>query len=601
MSPEQLMSNRIVLDRRTDIWSLGVTLYKYLTLADAFSAPTRQKLYHAILTKDPIDPRRLNPVIPADLKIVLETAMEKDRDRRYQTAHDLAEELRRVREHEPITARPAGPVIKLRRWAQRNPAVATAAALIFVFLVGGLALTTWFASNLDFAVTEYERLADGKLLDDLTARAANDLWPAVPDRVGDMDAWLKKADGLARTVKEHRAALEAMRETEGRREPAADASTEARWLFPDDRLQWRHDELTNLVERIDQFLGSGVIEDVRSRRQFARDVKKRSLDDHEALWNQAIAAVARDRRFQSFKLTKQLGLVPLGPDPVTGFWEFASLFSGEAPARDTTTKQLQMTEESGIVFVLLPGGWFDMGAQRFDEAQDSYHPKAADNEMPVHGVLLAPFMISKFEVTQGQWSRMARVNPSSFRAGTIRLGMEIDLRHPVENVSWSDCVDLLGKHCMLLPTEARWEYACRAGSSSPFYCGSEAEDLKGHANLADEGSRQYFTPEFPAEIGFSDGFSIHAPVGSLKPNSFGLHDMHGNVFEWCLERLSDYTSPTRDGDGLREGPKASLGIIRGGSFKFSALSARASSRFTADQVVRYDNLGVRPVWTLRKR
>src|SRR5262249_6995566 len=93
MSPEQLTAHRIRLDRRTDVYSLGVTLYEALTLRRPFEAPTREGLYKQILTKDPPDARRMNRHISSDLLVVLNTAIEKDQDRRYQTALDLAEEL----------------------------------------------------------------------------------------------------------------------------------------------------------------------------------------------------------------------------------------------------------------------------------------------------------------------------------------------------------------------------------------------------------------------------------------------------------------------------------------------------------------------------
>ena len=127
MSPEQLVGQRIKLDRRTDVYSLGVTIYECLTLRLPFEAPTTDSLYQKILATDPVDPRKLNRAVPYDLKIVLETAMEKDRNRRYQTALHFAEDLRRFREHESIEARPAGPWLRARRWVHRHPAMSSAA------------------------------------------------------------------------------------------------------------------------------------------------------------------------------------------------------------------------------------------------------------------------------------------------------------------------------------------------------------------------------------------------------------------------------------------------------------------------------------------
>jgi WD40 repeat protein/serine/threonine protein kinase/tetratricopeptide (TPR) repeat protein len=135
MSPEQLLAQRITLDRRTDIYSLGVTLFECLTLRRPFDAPTRDGLYQQILAGNPPDPSKLNAQVSRDLKVILETALEKDRGRRYKTALDFAEDLRRFRGFEPILARPAGPALRFQRWVQRNPVIATATLSAFVILV----------------------------------------------------------------------------------------------------------------------------------------------------------------------------------------------------------------------------------------------------------------------------------------------------------------------------------------------------------------------------------------------------------------------------------------------------------------------------------
>ncbi len=142
MSPEQITGQRIRLDRRTDVWSLGVTLYECLTLRRPFAAPTREALYQTIIADDPPDLRRANPAVPRDLKVVIETALEKNRDRRYQSAADFADELRRVRKLEPIRARAAGPVLRLLRWGQRNTALAsTLTGLVVLVLIASALLS----------------------------------------------------------------------------------------------------------------------------------------------------------------------------------------------------------------------------------------------------------------------------------------------------------------------------------------------------------------------------------------------------------------------------------------------------------------------------
>jgi eukaryotic-like serine/threonine-protein kinase len=130
MSPEQLTQPAEALDRRTDVHSLGVTLFEVLTGRRPFEAPSQRQLEQAICTQPVPRASQLNLVVPADLDVVLATAMEKDLGRRYATARDLAEELRRVREHHPVLARPTGRLLRARRWSQRHPALAVAIGLL---------------------------------------------------------------------------------------------------------------------------------------------------------------------------------------------------------------------------------------------------------------------------------------------------------------------------------------------------------------------------------------------------------------------------------------------------------------------------------------
>ena len=139
MSPEQLRG--LPLDRRTDVYSLGAALYECLTLQLPISAPTREALYQAILETRPTDPKRHVRTIPRELCAVLEIALDKDRERRYSSAEDLAEDLRRIANYEPIRARPPGRSVRALRWVQRNRLIATLATLLFVVLTTALGVT----------------------------------------------------------------------------------------------------------------------------------------------------------------------------------------------------------------------------------------------------------------------------------------------------------------------------------------------------------------------------------------------------------------------------------------------------------------------------
>src|SRR6185436_9752838 len=139
MSPEQIAAQRITIDRRTDVYSLGVTLYECLTLARPFDAPTREGLYLAIMTAEPPDPRKINKAIPEDLKVVLECALEKNREKRYQTAAAFAEDLRRIRADEPILARRASLLSRGIKFVRRHRAASAAVgALLLALSVAGI-------------------------------------------------------------------------------------------------------------------------------------------------------------------------------------------------------------------------------------------------------------------------------------------------------------------------------------------------------------------------------------------------------------------------------------------------------------------------------
>jgi serine/threonine protein kinase len=140
MSPEQLIGGHMRVDHRTDIYSLGVTLYEMLTLQRPFTARTREGLYQAILTGRPVAPRKLNPSLPTGLQSVLERAMARDRRSRYGSAAELADDLRRVIQGAPVRFRPEASWARLREILRRRAAVLMAVLCFAVGVAGGLAL-----------------------------------------------------------------------------------------------------------------------------------------------------------------------------------------------------------------------------------------------------------------------------------------------------------------------------------------------------------------------------------------------------------------------------------------------------------------------------
>lgn len=146
MAPEQVRGDRAAIDRRADVWALGIVAYECLTLRRPFAAPTREGLYEAIRSQEPSDPRRARPELPRDLTVILQTALEKSPARRYATALDFAEDLRRLRGGATIQARPPSPATLVKRWALRRPIVAVLCSAAALLLVSALAVTLYFLS-----------------------------------------------------------------------------------------------------------------------------------------------------------------------------------------------------------------------------------------------------------------------------------------------------------------------------------------------------------------------------------------------------------------------------------------------------------------------
>ena len=177
-------------------------------------------------------------------------------------------------------------------------------------------------------------------------------------------------------------------------------------------------------------------------------------------------------------------------------------------------------------------------------------------------------------------------------------GFEQTDEHPVVNVSWNDAVEFCkwlsrkeGK-TYRLPTEAEWEYACRAGTTTRYYSGDDPETLAKVGNVADATAKAKF-PDWTCTIKASDGYVFTAPVGKFKPNSFGLYDMHGNAWQWCADWYgAEYyaKSPVDDPAGPDSG---NVRVLRGGSWCRWPLSSRSATRYRYSPDFRYGYAGFR--------
>jgi formylglycine-generating enzyme required for sulfatase activity len=197
-------------------------------------------------------------------------------------------------------------------------------------------------------------------------------------------------------------------------------------------------------------------------------------------------------------------------------------------------------------FVLVPGGCFEMGNKR---GGGSY------TEYPVHEVCVSDFYLGKTEVTQGQWQALMGDNPSYFKQGEY---------YPVDSISRIDALRFLARlnadqaPGYRLPTESEWEFACRSGGQDQLYCGGEAPDeFAWYEKNSDDGPH---------------------PVAQKKPNGLGLHDMSGNVWEFC----SDIFAKDFYANGPRHNPRGATSgrhlIKRGGSWGINENFQRAATR-----------------------
>ena len=233
------------------------------------------------------------------------------------------------------------------------------------------------------------------------------------------------------------------------------------------------------------------------------------------------------------------------------------------PKKPTSDLPKSYTNSIGMKFVLIPHGTFEMGSNN-----------GPDNEKPMHRVTLSqPFYLGKYEVTQAQWQAVMGKNPSE-NTGDPSL--------PVEKVSWNDVQDFIkklnakeGGNAYRLPTEAEWEYAARAGTTTVYSFGDDPGLLKEYGWYDDNSGRK-----------------TH-PIGRLKANPWGLYDMHGNVLEWVADWYVSYL-PDHQTDP-KSSPNGSSRVVRGGSFGDSPELLRSTRRAGVGPVGRYWIIGFRCV------
>jgi formylglycine-generating enzyme required for sulfatase activity len=252
-----------------------------------------------------------------------------------------------------------------------------------------------------------------------------------------------------------------------------------------------------------------------------------------------------------------------------------------------TVKVLQEIElkllKTQSEMILIPGGTFLMGSSEIT------------HEGPQHEVTLSPFLMGRYPVTQAQWRAVASLPLVERELDPAPSHFKGDNR-PVEQVNWHEAMefcDRLSKKLgqpYTLPSEAQWEYVCRAGTTSPFHFGEtitpELANYDGDYTYANGPKGEYRGQTTPV-----DQFGV--------ANAWGLSDMHGNVWEWCLDYFHDsYNGAPSDGSAWVTGGDSSRRILRGGSWSYGPRTCRCACRYSYFPAGRYTDFGFRVVSVL---
>jgi serine/threonine protein kinase/formylglycine-generating enzyme required for sulfatase activity len=531
-------------DLRSDVYSLGLTLYELLTLRPAFDEADRNKLVKQMTHDEPERPRKLNKRVPRDLETVVLKAIARDPAHRYQTPAAMAEDLKRFVEDRPVRARRVGEAEKLWRWCRRNPLPASLlAGIVLVFLAGFAGVFgQWRVAETQRGIAlarEQEALQEAE-----KAKKARDFLVTI-FQISERD--VQGGNITARQIladAERRIAVEFAAQPELRQ------------------------ELEAAIGKVKRGLGRKVpqamILEVRGPVQLRSATGERKAAAVQALVN-------LDDRLE-LSADAQVQLVFLS-DFHKERLKSGSVVTVHGKGCEPADAVLERDSSILMTFVRLPKGTFYMGWDGVTKG--------------VRTEIKADFEIAVHDVTQGQWEAIMGDNPSHHsrkHAGADKDISDEELKlFPVENVSWNDTQAFIKKlnerergrgYLYRLPTQAEWEYAARGGATSEEECSYHFYLARPTNSLSSDQAN--FNGNYP-KGNAPKGKYLERPsrVGAYPPNKLGLCDMHGNVWQWCDDAVEDPRGKIRR-------------VIRGGGWRHGA--GHSITAYRRDYTPRYSRL-----------
>ena len=553
------------IDARSDVFSLGVTLYELLTHRRPFHAESDLAIRERVERYEPHSVRVANHRVTADLAAVVAHAMEKSHAQRYGNAAAFAADLQRWHDGFPVLARPVTTWMRLRRWVARNRLPSAFLAVTTASTVA-VSLLAWQAATrarriqhlLDAGEVKIKLAEANRLWREASARIASfdkrrETWIDLRAQIGklcdDRDKFAKQLDpnpaatSLPLIHEELAAQSELLAELQTY--PGRDKDERVLMATQIERAQARLSTLESLVSGDRPLLAEhqDLIDVVCALDQLRRQAERldrcielanrmeRSVQEHQKAWDEAIRALADDQRYGGMQLKPQRGLLPIGRDPDSHYLEFAVLGTNrELAQRNAADGRIEMGPQTGMVLVLVP---------------------MADNGQG-HRTGLVPFFCSKFELSTGQAMHMAETLPLASNGMPVwwvkHLAKE---RLPAGYIDWDTGVRLLAGFNLALPTGDQWNYACLAGSDTVWWTGDDPDELIKVANF-----------KRPDILWAIDRAGPEANAGRAPGNAFGLVHLHGNVSEWLLDWASHEVLDERTGERSAKG--RGRGVAGGG-------------------------------------